>query len=304
VKKYLRIILAFSLSSSTAFGDGANNTVRNEAANLMKEAGTMAVAAGAYKKIGDGCGAATGGTCKIIFYGLAVAALGAALERRGQSRNTKPDDIECPTCNSYPTPPPPPDFGGPTPDPTITGGPGGNPIKNKPDGNWRDPLVDLGKQVDNDINKVTNDLNSAGIPTDPDSLKKAAHSGAGLSGDSASKAMAALSPEMKAMFENEMKNAAAKYNVASVELDGGGGAGGRGFGGHGGKDSNDKFDLSAFLPKNDADRDPASPQGLSKSFNGDPIGVAQADIFKQVHDRYLAKQKTGMFIKAASPNRK
>ena len=302
MKKFVAFALSALMGAAPALADSANGALRDQAGGLMQQAGLMVAASATYQKIGHACS----GTCSAIWYGLAAAALGTAIQRRGQSKAVdyrsieNPDpNINCPDCN----PTPPPDTtGNPTNNPTVGGSKKPGPGSGAPD-----PLIVLGNQIDGDIEKLKNDLGKQGIPTDPDSLKKAAAGGAG--GADASKAFAMLSPELKAKFNEDMKNALSRYNVASVDFDGSGGSGG--VGGHGKGSGGDALDFSSLFPKAEGGREPASAQGLSKSFNGDPIGVAQADIFKQVHDRYLVKQKTGIFIlaepsaiKSAAPPRK
>lgn len=49
-------------------------------------------------------------------------------------------------------------------------------------------------------------------------------------------------------------------------------------------------------PKLGVDRDPAQVAGMSKDFNGNPIGVSQDSLFKMIDRRYELHQKNGSFL--------
>jgi hypothetical protein len=81
--------------------------------------------------------------------------------------------------------------------------------------------------------------------------------------------------------------AAAHYRVSAVAMEDRGGGKQKDEGG---------LDLSSLLSGLKNDRGPASIAGLQKSLNGEPIGVAQDNIFKQVTRKYQSKIASRTFL--------
>lgn len=108
----------------------------------------------------------------------------------------------------------------------------------------------------------------------------------------------------------EMKELADKLNGANAKIaaqlganakdiklgfsSGGGSSGGQGSGE--GVPGGGKFDFNSLFGAKSKDRSAASFTGPAKNFRGQPIGVAQDNIFKMVSRRYLEKSKTNYFM--------
>lgn len=118
---------------------------------------------------------------------------------------------------------------------------------------------------------------------------------------SSTSAMSAAGIDPKAIQELNKVNAAiadelAKYNVSGVPLAGGAGQAGMGEGGGSGVAAAeetggviDPFNLNANQKRN-------LLAGKTVNLDGDPIGVAGANIFEMVHDAYQKKRTGNQFI--------
>ncbi len=121
-------------------------------------------------------------------------------------------------------------------------------------------------------------------------------SGAGVGGGSGTAlGVGDIPPAIKAAMDQAGKDAMAqaKYRVLSVPTEGGGGGGGNKNGnGTGG------MDIAGLLASLQKNREPASSgaQGLQKSLNGDPIGVAGDNIFAKITRAYQAKTQAQTFL--------
>jgi hypothetical protein len=148
--------------------------------------------------------------------------------------------------------------------------------------------------VSTDLQNAIDTAKSMGIdPTNPDSLAAAKSKAASMGADGGGGGSASSftpSEELKAAVEDAKKKVEDQFKVAGIGFEGGGG-------GRRGHHSNDDADLAALLDglKN-GDRGPASVDGLQKTFNGEPIGVAADNIFAQVTRRYQAKIQANTFI--------
>lgn len=94
---------------------------------------------------------------------------------------------------------------------------------------------------------------------------------------------------------NAEKAAEAKVKMSAGLEDGGGGGGSGGPQGPSDDDGKDKLKKIAkapVVPK----RDPAQMAGLQKNYNGEPIGVAQDDIFLMMSRRYKLKDSQDTFL--------
>lgn len=104
-------------------------------------------------------------------------------------------------------------------------------------------------------------------------------------------ALEKLDPKTKAKLKAALKKS--RYKVSSVGI--GDGGGGRRRGGGGSGSGGLGFDMDGYMKglmgKKGKGRQPSSA-GLSKNFNGSPVGVASDDIFKMVSRKYVLKQRT------------
>jgi hypothetical protein len=89
-------------------------------------------------------------------------------------------------------------------------------------------------------------------------------------------------------MDQATKDALAHYHVIAVPTEGGGG-------GAGPKGTAAGPNIQDLLAELKGKRALASVAGLKKSLNGDPIGVAADNIFKQVSRRYQYKISTHTF---------
>lgn len=122
----------------------------------------------------------------------------------------------------------------------------------------------------------------------PALASQAAGDGGGGGGGGLGGMTSSLPSEVKDALAKKAAEVAAHYNVSSVALEGGGGGGRKG-------GANSDMDINAIL-NGLKDRSPASVAGLQKSLNGEPIGVAQDNIFQQVSRKYQKRIAARMFL--------
>ncbi len=263
---------------TTAAGINAYNTAGSEKSN-QSTAGIVGIVAGtgmaAYF-----CSTHQWPTCAISVMG----AIESLSTMSGAGGNTDPSRN-----------PLSPDFNVCTYDPTLC--PNGN-----PSGSGNGDPSNSGPAFNTEAKKAIKDLRdiaaSQGVNIDsPASIASyaAAHKG-DLSAEGQAAAMAMLTPAELERVDKIRKQAASKFSVSSVAVEGGGGGGG--FNNRGGRDRDSGIDLAALLKQGEDKpaRDTASLDGMQKSLGGEPIGVASDNIFKQVSRRYQTKIKTKIFL--------
>ncbi len=114
---------------------------------------------------------------------------------------------------------------------------------------------------------------------------------AGMSADDIMKAQKAIDQVSK---DAQKKAGYANYSFAEDEGGGGGKSGSKG-------DQNISISGGGLGAKGGADskRDPAQVAGMTKLFNGEPIGVASDSLFDMIERRYKLKDKQDYFLKEA-----
>lgn len=297
VKKFLILTFSILLSAQIAFAqDTSSGALRQREKTNWTQVGMLAVSGG-YMVYKGGICASHSNPCAAVWFGMAAMTFASALDRK-ETANSIPNDyrpIETnpnPGCEATGTCFTNNDI----PDPETPDGGGGN--GNRP-GNGRNGNdgVDRVKDLANeDLAKLKNDLISNGIDAnDPKAIQKAIDKGKAAEASSGLSANDLMDAKAKAEASKLVEKALARYGVSGVDLEDGGGGGSRGRGGREVANSNGGFPDFAALMKKPEEAAPGI-DGLSKDFNGNPIGLAQGDIFKQVHDRYVTKQKGGTFL--------
>ncbi len=134
----------------------------------------------------------------------------------------------------------------------------------------------IAAQAGTTVPALASQANSAGASGD----------GGGGGGGSLGSFASNLPQSVKDGMAKAAADASVHYRVVSVATEGGGG----------GAKGETPFDLNGILNGLKGDRGPASIAGLQKSLNGEPIGVAQDNIFKQVTRKYQDKIALRMFL--------
>lgn len=142
-----------------------------------------------------------------------------------------------------------------------------------------------GFQVDPNTGKVKDPSGKELDPSNPSSMADAL-------GANGAKALSDAISQAEKEALAKVEQAKSKYNAA-MGLDGSGG-GGSNIAGGDGYDVDDPNGAGKGLGFGARERNPAQAKGLSKNFNGDPIGVASDSIFEMMRRRYQLKttQKT------------
>jgi hypothetical protein len=147
------------------------------------------------------------------------------------------------------------------------------------------PLDPFMQGLLNTANQIAADEGTT-VPALADQAAAAGDDGGGGGGGGGLGSFAShLSPSTLEGMKKAGQDAAAHYRVSAVATEGGGGK----------QKGDTAFDINDIL-NGLKDRGAASVAGLQKSLNGQPIGVAQDNIFHMVSSRYQAKIALRMFL--------
>lgn len=261
MKTLTGIIVCFSLGlAPCALAQNATGSSKGEQGN-QNGAGMMTVAMGsAYAGTGcPPCGAK--GPCNVA---LCVAGIGGIIEGMmtmgNSSKNTKPSR-----------------------DAIQAGGVGGGSYGDTSS----DPFNALNSSSDPTLARAKKLLAAHGI-TDAASMQNFLDNNPSPNLDNA---LANLPQDKKDELEKEKRDIINKFKVSSVPFESEGGGGFRG-----NRSSGSDLDLAGLFSGLNKDRAPASIAGLTRSLDGQPIGISADDIFKQVSRRYQSKIEAQSFL--------
>lgn len=167
------------------------------------------------------------------------------------------------------------------------------------------PNPEVGKSAFNNptVKKANEALKDKGYNMTPAGLKKPDGSTVPLSAFSSSAALKAAGVDPNAL--KKAQDIAAKatdgYSVSSVGLNSGGGGGGGGAQDVGSGGDEDGANQNAFSQS--ADSKKAMVAGKTVNLDGDPIGVAGANIFDMIHDAYQKKRTGDQFVESEEAKR-
>lgn len=161
----------------------------------------------------------------------------------------------------------------------------------------RDQLQEQGYSIDRNGKVKT----PSGRTIDPKSLSSASSAAEAGIGASEYSDFLALSEKAQAAAK---KRADQLKNLLDTDIngDGGGGGGGKGAAVASNGNRNNDFWKKFLLDKKAKAKD-AGIEGLSKEFNGEPIGVAGDNIFEMITRRYDAKETQGTFVEGPAGSR-